>query len=601
MSKRSPQYDIGQRIEWIKAIAKRNEDGLRLLRLISPDVNQDYNDQVGFAKCQCVEQLVTSSNRSGKSVAWAAKMAAIARNEPLIALNGEEIDCRLPHHRDKTLTIWIIGNQFRHIGQTIFRLLFEDGAFSIIPDEDTGAWRAFKPWQEYDKKYSHLSRPAPPLIPPHLIDHDTWVWEHKGAKQVASVCLKNGTRFHFYPSTAQPKKGDPVHVIGIDEDIENSEHYSEWIARLTDYEGCLIWSSIIYRHVEALQRLIERAEVQQEEVDRSDPDRLRKGIITKVFHFTAKGNPHLSTQRLDVNREIYESEGDDIVAQRLDGGDIFDSTLIYPFFDKRVHTAIPADRDDWDDLAEFLHNHQGLPPVEWTHELAIDPGAQKPAVLFFATPPRVWKDKRGREWSFWNGNEPCFVPYDEIYGRRYTLADLVPLIKSKMRGIRFRRFIMDMQGGRISSMTGQDPAHRQFSRAFVEDGIESEETGVTFLSGGTEFQDRRRVVEKWMQIKSNGKPLLRIVTERCPNLCSQLQRNQYAMEGDVVTDKEARRERNDLRVSLEYVASRNPKYVHIDQTPPASRWIEEALKRRERFFGVEKKQERCHFGPGLAP
>jgi hypothetical protein len=592
-------YDLtlDQRIAAIKSIAKKQEDGLRLLRLLSPDMHPDYNDQVGVAKCRAVEQAILETNRGSKSMTSAAKIAAVARDVPLIAWDGEEIECRPDHQKGKNLTIWIIGLQLNHIGQTMFRLLFEEGAFQVIQDEDTGAWRTWKPWEEYDRKYSHMARPGPAFIPSYEIDHDSWVWEHKGAKQVSSVRLKNGTQFHFYPSTGEVKKGDPVHVIWIDELVANSEHYPEWIARLTDYEGWLLWSTMIYRGCEAISLLMDAAEEQRQEVDRGD----RKEATTVAFNYKPKGNPYLSAKRLDINREIYERFGSDIVKQRLDGGDIYDSTLIYPFFDKMVHTAIPDDRDEWDDLSHVLHDLNGLPPADWTHEMAIDPGAQKPAVLFFATPPPRWTDASGKEWELWGSGRPFHVPYDEIYGQRYSLNELVRQIKLKLRDIRFRRFIMDMQGGRISSMTGGPPAHRQFSKAFAEENIESEETGTGFRAGGTEFEDRKLILDQWMQIQKCGKPQLRIVTQRCPNLCAQLSRNRYALDGTNPIPKPAKREKNDMRVSLEYIASRNPTYVKIDQTPIIPRALKEAMDRRDAIFGTTKKPQRCHFGPGEAP
>src|SRR5690606_2398425 len=100
-------------------------------------------------------------------------------------------------------------------------------------------------------------------------------------------------------------------------------------------------------------------------------------------------------------------------------------------------------------------------------------------------------------------------------------------------------------GGRISSMTGGPPAHRLYSQAFADAGIESEETGINFIAGGTDFPGRKRIVESWLPLLPSGKPQLRIVTKRCPNLVWQLARNQLKTIGDqVVMDQEERRERN---------------------------------------------------------
>lgn len=598
MSNEYPTYDFATRIKALRGIAKQYEDGLKLLRLVGPELHPEFNDQVGVAQCQTREHMIAATNRAGKSLVSAAKIASILRDVPLIAWNGEEIHCRPERWRGKPLTVWVVGYQLNHIGDTIFRLLFEPGQFNIIDDPDTGIVRSFRPWEEWDAKNADLARPAPPLIPPSAIDHDSWVWESKGAKQFAKVDIVK-SRLFAYPSTAEVKKGDAVHVIWIDELAQYSEHYSEWIARLTDHNGMLFWSTMIYPQCPAIGRVIDRAETQKEEVERGE--RPVDKVFSKVFYFRQTGNPYIPKESTEINREIFESEGDDIVKQRIDGGNVYDSTLIYPFFSKQRCAAIPEDKQDWDELAEVLDSLGGLPPKDWTHELIVDPGAQKPAVLFCAVPPKSWKDESGKTWSLW-GNQPFFVMYDEIYGRRYSLQELVKQIKGKMRGIRFRRFIMDMQGGRISSMTGGPPAHRQFSKAFGEEGIESEDTGINFMAGGTDFQDRRRIVERWMQIQACGYPQLRIVTKRCPNLVSQLSRNQFAMNGGIVTDKEARRERNDLRQCAEYYASRGPEYVYIEQGYKLPDEYLKLMEWEERMFGKpEGGGKRCHFGPGVAP
>ena len=597
-------YDLATRIKAIKSLNAKLADGLKMLRLIGPDLDPGYNNQVGVVDSvrTKVETGVFETNRAGKTLLAAGIVAAAARDMPLVAHDGREIHVRPEHHRDREITLWGVGLQLNHIGQTMFRMLFEPGAFQVIRDKDTGASRSYRPWDKWDQANADRCRPAPPLIPPSEINQKSWVWESKSAKQVAMVSLKNGSTLCFYPSTGEVKKGDPVHGIWIDELIRYSDHYPEWIARLTDYQGWLLWSSMLYRNVPAMNLLIERAQLQQEEFERGE--RPANRVISKVFTFRSAGNPYLSAARLEINREIFESAGDDVVKQRLEGGDIFDSTVIYPFFDKRVHCAIPEDKNNWDDLAQVLSNLNGLPPADWAHEMIIDPGAQKPAVLFVAVPPLLWRDEAGKEWSLWAGRKaPSVVPYDEIYGKRYTLKDLIPIIQEKMRGIRFRRFIIDMQGGRLTSMTGGPPPHRLYSEAFADAGIESEESGVNFVAGGQDFQGRRRIIDNWLQIQATGYPQLRIVIQRCPNLVWQLRHNQFAMEGDIVTDKAARREKNDLRCDLEYFASRNrgPEYVHVPQRKPLPAWFNRAMEWEERMFGHEPKATRCHFGPGVAP
>lgn len=605
-----PDYDLAAKIAYIKSLAqKTHHDGLRMVRLVGPDLDPTYNDQIGVARCQTPEQLVCESNRGSKSFTAACKMAAVARDVPLTTWDGKQIDCRLPHHRGIPLTLWIIGLQLNHIGDTMFRLLFEEGQFQMIQDPKTHAWRTFRPWEKWDAEHSHKTKPAPPLIPPHEIDQDSWVWENKGARQFAKVTLRNGTRLHAYPSSGDVKKGDPVHGIWMDELIRYSEHYPEWIMRLTDYEGFLLWSTMIYRNVSALNALMDDAQRQLEEVERGE--RQREKLTATVFKFKQGGNPYLKQSRIETNREILERFGDDEIKMRIDGGSIFDSTLIYPYFDKKTHAAIPDGKPpeephkDWDNLARVLHSLGGLPPADWTHELIIDPGAQKPAVLFCAVPPQNWTDAQGKEWRLWGAHaKPFYVPYDEIYGQRYSWQgsnSIADVIQQKMRGIRFRRFIIDMHAARQTSMAGGMKYRDIFSQEFERRGIESDETGFGFTAGLDQFSVRSRIVDGWMQPLQSGKPQLRIVTKRCPNLVWQLAHNQRRMAGEVVLDEEEKRERNDLRVALEYWASRKPTYVPIAQHT-ADPMLRRQRRKIDELFGKSVEEgARCHFGPGLAP
>lgn len=598
-------YDISSAIRKIKAMRQSRRDGLKQLRLVSPQLNPEFNDQVGVAKCQTREQVALATNRSGKSLSCAAKIAAAARNVPLFGWDGEEINCRPSHQKNSDMTIWIVGDRFSHIGDTIFRLLFAEGQFQVIRDPDTNAMRAFQPWNKWDSENWDKVRPGAALIPSSEIDHDSWAWEQKATKQFIACRLKNGTQFRCYPATAEPKRGDAVHACWLD-DITHASGYTEWFARLMDYEGWILWSTMQYPSVPQIGRLIERAEYQEEQVRTGE--RTPESVITSVYRFRTTGNPYIKKESVDVTREVFESEGDDEAAMRIDGGNPIDRTLIYPFFSRMTHCAIPEHSADHDDLATVLKLLGGRPPADWTHTMTIDPGAQKPGVLFSAVPPRLWK-YNGKEYYLWaDEKNPFYVPYAEIYGKRCNVTELLKQMRSIMtrdgRLIRFRRFIMDMHGGKISSMTGGAPPHRVFSDALAEEGIESDETGFNFRRGSDDFSGRRQIVNRLLEVRACGQPQLRIVVQNCPNLVWQLERNQFALQGEVVTDKEARRERNDLRQCMEYDCScspKGPRYVEIEQERhPRPRWVDDMEAWEERM-GRKSASTRCHMGPGRAP
>src|SRR5690606_12096451 len=127
----------------------------------------------------------------------------------------------------------------------------------------------------------------------------------------------------------------------------------------------------------------------------------------------------------------------------------------------------------WDDLATVLHMYGGVPPAWWCHDLIIDPGAQKPAILMCAVPPKTWTID-GREYHLWAGpNQPYYVPYEEVYGQRFTLHDQVREIARRSVGRRYRRFIMDMQAGRQTSLVGGPRYSQMYSKAFSAANLES--------------------------------------------------------------------------------------------------------------------------------
>src|SRR6187455_363086 len=107
-------------------------------------------------------------HNSGKSMSSFAETASAATTQPIIGWDGYPLPQKYPTNRP--LLIWVVGYDERHIGGTIYRMLFKPGAFRIIQDRTTGEWRAWKPWELADKLREEETRPAPPLIPPRLID-----------------------------------------------------------------------------------------------------------------------------------------------------------------------------------------------------------------------------------------------------------------------------------------------------------------------------------------------------------------------------------------------------------------------------------------------
>lgn len=536
-------------------------------------------DQEEFFRCTAKEVLARGGNRSGKSTISAVRFAAIATNRPVITESGERIDCRLPHQKGRKLRMWCIGYQENHIGQTLYRLLFKSGLIKIIRDAETQEWRAFRPWEESDLARIREVKLSPPLIPNRYIKPGSWAFKHRGNNVFTKVetwdpeTKQDLAEIYAFSSTGEPKAGDPVDEIWIDEHIEYAKHYAEWQARLIDYDGRILWSSWPRTTNDALLKLTERA---KECIDDEVPQ-------VKEFVFTMSGNPYLPQKAKDEALAGW----DDTQRKTRDRGEYeTDELLLYPNFSRKLSSAI-TDRDVKEDfLSEILRSRGGEPPDDWTRELVLDPGTASPAVLFCAIPPEEYGDFR--------------LAYDEIYIPRLTADGLAEKVLLKVQGRHFHRFIIDGNAARQSPMSFGITILQNYTDAFERLGIRSEQTGPGFTFGSNDIASRVMQLQSWMTIRADGTTKLRIVTKRCPFLVRQLETLFKKKDGDVITDKPASGQKHDLSDCLEYWASRSPQYVkppEIKSTAsPAYRYFME--KRQKRESG--ESHQPIHIGAGAA-
>ncbi len=565
-------------------LARRKRDGLGMFRALSPEMKECFPDQVGLFSSQASEILVRGGNRSSKSMSSAALFASLARDKPIQTWDNKMIETRRPWQKGRPLVMWIIGLQLNHIGQTIYRLLFKAGAYKIIKDLQTGDWRAYRPWDVDDQTRYAEVKPSFPLIPNSEIDPKGWAWYNKTSRQFEVCRLKNGTEIWAFASTSDVKQGDPVDVIWIDEAIQNPDHYEEWQMRLPDVKGRIFWSSWPRKGNPALVRLTERADEQQEEMKRG----LRNRVNVQEFRCTFSGNPFIDDEeKLKVREGLTEEQ---LRARDLGEYDL-DNMKIYPWFDPGIHRALGRVPGEDDKLGAFLRSVGGTPPADWTHDLIIDPGSAKPAVLMCAIPPPM----------FWEDGEPFFVPYREIYKARMTADDLAKEVAlfATSKNITFRQFIIDGQAARQTPMGFAGTVGDHYSKAFERAGLYSYKTGQFFQPGDPNFVARTQVVERWLRVRGGAKPQLRIVVENCKQLVWQMLHNQKHVAENKVEEKEARNQFNDVRVALEYWASRNPGYElqkaaqRRESTPYDNyrKWVGERFNTRVPSGGIS-------FGPG---
>jgi len=539
----------------------RNET-LNLFRPMSQPQEDFFSDSAS-------ETLVRGGNRSGKSTISAVKFAAVALDKPIVTASGKKIEQRLPHQKGRPLLLWAVGIQQSHIGDTIHRLLFRNGIIKIVPEGTAGEWRALRPGEE-----NINARPSAPLIPPKYIESTSW--ENRGGRVFSLIRLTNGTEIHAYPSTGEPKQGDPVDMIWIDEAIRYPRHYSEWQARLSDTKGRILWSSWPTMGNEALTRLSERAE---EQVDREKPD-------VKEYVFSFSDNSYIDAEE---KRKRLAGWTDDERRARDLGDYITDTFLVYSYFDRRLHSAIRNEALYDDKISQLIRENDGHIPKDWTRELILDPGTQKPAVLFGAIPPPYLGD--------------FLIPYDEIYIKRLDAYHIAKAVYEKARGQLFHRFIIDHNAGRATPMGFSERIVDNYSNQFRKFRLECTVSGSQFTYANNEVQSGIHGVQASMVMNPQGHPQLRLVTERVPQLIRQLENYKKSLQQNEISDKPALGQKDDLVDALRYWVASKPVYA----IPPrnsktlgshAYQAFQEIQGRREEESRDNNYHSSLHLGPG---
>lgn len=552
-----------------------------LRRNMSVSMFRPMDHQLPFFRDYAREYLLRGGVRSGKSTCAAEKFALTAMDMPLLLDDGTQIPMRQPWQRGRCLRMWVIGYDSKHIGQTIYRLLFKPGLFKIIKDEKTGLYRNYRPWEEADKAREKEAKPSPPLIPSRYIKPNSWDWENKKGKEFKSVVIRDPVsgedlaEIYAYSSKADPKAGDPVDFIWIDEAIENPAHYEEWKSRLMDVRGSLIWSSWPNVQNDALADLTERALRES----RKDKPLVRETVIS------LSANKTIDKETLDEALGMFATPEE---RRARDKGEyVTDLLRMYPLFDEYQHQAI---RDgDPDEISKILRESGGVPPSDWTRELIIDPGTQHPAALFVAIPPP----------HLMKIGEECFVVYDELAGPEVSRNDadmLAKKIKEKSGGKKFNRMIIDYQAGRQTGMGYSPKVMDNYRDALVKHRVHLESGAPFFTRGSNDVGGRIGQLQGWLHLQDeSGLPKLRIVRSRCPILVKQLrQYKKSCVNNYVKDDRPYGYQEIDAAVALEYWAASFPRYVRPKHDPRdgGSAWsqfvaLRDKLRRKNRTGGEQ--------------
>jgi hypothetical protein len=520
--------------ESIKEIqSELRERKLEALRLYRPNPNQEK-----IHACPASEVLVIGGNRSGKSLCTFIEDAR--------AVTGQDPYGKYPKENG---VLVIVGKDWKHIGLTVYPLMFLQGAFRIIKDLTTGEYRAYNP--ETDEARRAESRPAPPLIPPRFIKKRSWVL--KSAHYIQSCTLVNGWEIHFFSSEGDPPQGFQADRVHIDEDINNESWVPELLARIVDRRGKFCWSAMPHSTNNALLGMKERADASE--------DALGEESSIRQFKLRFLDNPYLDQKEKKKSLERWAAVGEDVLRMRAEGDFITDSILVYPSFDMRIHGM---DRSELPD---------GQIPYEWCRYAVVDPGHAVTSVLFAAVPP----------------TEDFVLVYDQLYLRQCNATIFGERFASKVRGWNFHAFIIDAHGGRLRDIgSGRLPVE-QYTEQLMNHGIRSAVTGSSFLAGCDDILARTEATRVSMHIRPAGTPFLRVLRSSCPDLERELKRYRklvnYVSGTAVVTDRPNTKGEVHACQCLEYLCAYRPSY----HAPPAQNltpdpwWVKWRADRQKRL------------------
>jgi hypothetical protein len=447
---------------------------------------------------------------------------------------------------NRPLLLYVIGKDSDYIGRVLYRYLFMPGQIQIIKDKATNKWRAYRPWTDEDKDRAHEAQPAPPFIPPEVIDPKGWAYENK-AERVFSICRlyfgeghpMNGTTIRAFGSRSDPAMGDPVDYIWIDEDIDNEDWATEMEARLSDRKGKMLWSAFPLLRNQAMTKISRRAEEQ-------------KGIenpTTQEFLLRFSDNPFMDDA---VRAERYANWSDEERRARDYGEYVTESILCYPEYSRTLHCLPRKDQHEPDPLEMALEANNWKVPEEWTRWMSVDPGHSICAVLFAAIPPPDIGD--------------YVLIYDMLYIRGCSARMFGAAVGSKTKGQNFEAFVIDDHGSRVTQAGAGVTIRSQYVEALKDNDVESNMTQSGFYLGCDDVQGRMAIVRGWMADRPKLGPKLRFLSAKCMDLLNEFGNfKKRICYGKHAVD-EVIPLHNHACNALEYLAARNPRY-----TPPRIR------------------------------
>jgi len=514
-------------------LASRRCEGLALY--------EPLDTQKEFHACRCRYRLARGSNRSGKTLIAAVEVARAA--------TGTDPYGKYPR-RDGVF--FCVGKDQKHVGQVLYRKLFRSGAFKIIRDEDTGAWRAYRPWQDYAREA--WAKPAPPLIPKRLILEIAW--ENKKEHVPSVVRLTNGWELHFFSSLGKPPQGSPIDGFWLDEEIVDPTWYPEMAARIVDKKGRGIWSFTPQAGTDQAYELHERAERERALFPANNRS-------IQEFEILLADNKHLDPE---AKKALAQDLSEEEARVRVGGEYAVTGYRVYPNFSMLVHG----------------HPCQDVPP-HWTRYAYVDPGHRVCACLFAAIPPPTEGD--------------FVLLYDELYVREATAESFAEAMFHACRDSTVQAFLMDYHMAIHSDVGVGKTVLQQYSEALAKRGVASVSTGSSFILANDDVDAGILAVQGLLRIRPDGTPRLRVMREKLPHFEWEIKRYHRKRVRGEITNQPDQRKDNHLMDNLRYMALHEPKYVEPKsaRVEPAGAFKAFCDKQKKKYEGEERY---THLGPG---
>jgi hypothetical protein len=396
-------------------------------------------------------------------------------------------------------------------------------------------------------------------------------------------------RICAYPSTAiQPKQGDAVDLIWIDEDVRFSQHVAEWQDRLADKKGRLIWSAWPHGTNDALVKMSERA---AEQKDHPQPD-----IMEVVLRFS--DNPFIDSEekRKSVARMTTEEER----RSRDYGEFLFDLITMYEFI-PAVHGIYKLNPDDMyytvrsQDPLNRIYTELGKFPDDWTRYLAVDPSHTRSAVLFGVVPPREYGEyKLGK----------TLIIENELILKKAGAEELARAVREIVAGRRYEAFIMDYNMGRQTRVGGStgSTVMSLYEEAFASQGITSRLTKNSFLPGNNIVPSRIMEVRSLLLPDKDGIIQVRFAMDKTYETQREFGSYRKKVIMDQVIDEPANPRKFDAMSALEYLASYFFNCADPYTDPSAYRSRNPAYQRAQQLLAKWRNKGEadsyCHLGPG---